>query len=416
MSGTVDYYKVLGLNQDCDQYSIKRAYRSAARRLHPDLPANKGSREAAREFRQVREAYEVLTDPERRRRYDLYGRDGGVFGVGQGRSGPAAEPGFELRTRAGEGVASIFADLFAVDDNIKAQTRRSAPSPWNPADLGAAQREDLPGSGRSVDSTGARGRTEPQHPFGFDPEALAEAALAGDLAEADSPFVRSEQLPSRELATGGEPVNIPTNGAAGPGALDGDELRVAVCIPFLVAAVGGRHEVSYRVPDAAGEWRVECFDIAVPAGTQSGMESRCRERGHFGVGGGRRGDAVLELQVASHPWFRRSGFDVYLDLPLSPAEAAAGCQLDVPTVRGGVGVRVPAGVHTGQQIRLRGQGLDGGPVRGHQILCVQVQLSTELSQEHIEVLRKMDEETCFNPRSGLWPTEQEEAGQSAAES
>ena len=199
-------------------------------------------------------------------------------------------------------------------------------------------------------------------------------------------------MPDRPLSAGSDAV----------APLTGDELRVSVKVPFLTAAVGGPYRVSYRVPGPDGEWMVEEFDIAVPAGTQSGMESRCAARGHFGVGGGARGDVVLELLVGEHPWFRRVGADVYLDLPLSLGEAAAGCQIEVPTVRGRVTARIPPGVRSGQQIRLRDQGIDSGSSRGHEVLCVQVQVPRGLREEHIEALRKIDEETGYDPRAAIW--------------
>ena len=362
----------------------------------------------SRQFHQVREAYEVLQDPERRRRYDLYGRDGGVFGAGGVPSARGTAPEFKLHTRAGEGVASIFEDLFAVDESLKAQTQRRARSPWNPSDLGEVLPEDMPASAGYGSSAQTKSRANPSgHRFGFDPEALAEAALAGDLASADRMTARiSGSRPSHEPVPDSGPVPPAMPGfSAGSDAvapLTGDQLRVSVKVPFLIAALGGRFEVSYRVPGPDDEWALEEFDIAVPSGTHSGTESRCAARGHFGVGGGARGDVVLELQVSEHPWFRRVGADVYLDLPLSLGEAAAGCQIEVPTVRGLVTARIPPSVRSGQQIRLRDQGLDSGSSRGHQVLCVQVQVPRGLRAEHIEALRKIDHETGYDPRAGIW--------------
>jgi len=405
VSTVPDYYDLLGIARDSDLQSVKRAYRIAARRLHPDLPGNRGSRDAAREFRRVREAYEVLQDPERRRRYDLYGRDGGVFGSASGPSAASSmEPDFNLRTRTGEGVASIFEDLFAVDESLRGQTSRRARSPWNPSDLGALESEDLPHSSSYGEAAQRNGRASGSgHRFGFDPEALAEAALAGDLSAADGAVSHSVHVAGSGFD---RPLEAPAAGlSAGSDAvapLTGDTLRVSVKIPFITAAVGGRYAVKYRVPGPDGEWMLEEFDIAVPPGTHSGMESRCANRGHFGVGGGGRGEAVLELLVGDHPWFRRVGADVYLDLPLSVGEAAAGCKLDVPTVHGLVKARIPAGVRSGQQIRLRGQGLESGSSRGHQVLCVQVQVPRGLSDEHLETLQRIDRETGFDPRAGVW--------------
>ena len=210
--------------------------------------------------------------------------------------------------------------------------------------------------------------------------------------------------PAPLSAPGPVPVAEPavSDAADAVAPLTGDELRVSIKVPFLTAAVGGRYRVSYRVPGPDGEWMLEEFDIAVPSGTHSGMESRCEARGHFGAAGGARGAVVLELLVGEHPWFRRVGADVYIDLPLSLGEAATGCQIQVPTVRGRVTARIPSGVRSGQQIRLREQGIDSGSSRGHQVLCVQVQVPRGLREEHIDALRKIDEETGFDPRAGIW--------------
>jgi len=108
------------------------------------------------------------------------------------------------------------------------------------------------------------------------------------------------------------------------------------------------------------------------------------------------------LLVGEHPWFRRVGADIYLDLPLSLGEAAAGCQLDVHTVHATVRAKIPAGVRSGQQIRLRDEGLESGSSRGHQVLCVQVQVPRGLSDEHIQVLQRIEQETGYDPRAGIW--------------
>jgi len=267
--------------------------------------------------------------------------------------------------------------------------------------------EDMPASsGYGTSAEAKASANHSGHRFGFDPEALAEAALAGDLASADRMTARIEGRAEPQPSPPPGPIPAPGNeviaGSDAVASLAGDELRVSVKVPFLTAAVGGPYCVSYRVPGPDGEWMLEEFDIAVPPGTHSGMESRCAAKGHFGVGGGARGDVVLELLVGDHPWFRRVGADVYLDLPLSLGEAAAGCQIEVPTVRGRVTARIPPGVRSGQQIRLRGQGIDSGSSRGHQVLCVQVQVPRGLREEHIEALRKIDEETGYDPRAGIW--------------
>ncbi len=401
MSVPPDYYSALGLERDATVRDIKRAYRAAARELHPDLPANKGNSAAASRFKVIRDAYEVLSDPVRRREYDHWGKD--PFGPSDlpwrersGATGPEHSESAEdirLRTATGEGVASIFEDLFRPAGG--AGTASPPRTPWSPAELDREARE---GIRREAEETsraqGAARQQEAQQPrsehrFGFDPEALAEAALRGDMEAAD-----------RATGMGAGPGAPEASGASQAG----EALRISVQVPFLLAVNGGVHRTQYRLPDTSGRWSLEDLELSVPAGLEDGGCIRLRGQGHHGQGAGMRGDLLVDVAVQEHPVFRRAGAEIVLDLPLTPAEAATGVRLDVPTLSGKARLRVPPGVRSGQRLRMRGLGLLDAEtgVRGNQVLVVQIQIPARLGTEELALLQELDRRTDWDPRSTWW--------------
>ncbi len=414
-----DYYKVLGVERECADRDIKRAYRAAAKQLHPDLPANKGVVEAAEKFRLVREAYEVLSDPVRRREYDTWGKD--PFGESDlpwndggterfaGRNEDADH--LNLRTETGSGVASIFEDLFTADPTVvppRPSKKQQKETPWNPAEMNRRGRMDirpeemggpLPKSKTSGSMPGLDNRIDPERAqqWGFDPEDLAEAALYGDMAAADG-------------FAGGEPGPSPSHASVGSAprtedaSVDGEDLGITVQVPFLTAIRGGVHITQYRVPDTGGRWSLEDLELQVPAGMEDGGQLRLSGRGHYGIGDGPRGDLLVDVVVEEHAFFRREGNDLVADLPLSPAEAAAGARLEVPTLDGRARVRVPPRVRSGQRIRLKGMGLldPATGKRGHQQLVVQIQLPPTLTREDVAALQDLDARSGWDPRAAWW--------------
>ncbi len=442
MSRPPDYYAILGVARNADDRDVKRAWRSAARNLHPDLPANKGNAHALRRFQLVKEAYDVLSDEERRKDYDAgrtpymrvtAGWTDGDPGPSQ-RSSESADD-IELQTDAGEGVADIFASLFSggaasnqapkTDSlwdperlNRDGHATRGADSPerssangWRPQDDPRAAAQ---GPGPAADSSGGGGWRPEYDPnnadrkrrWGFDPEDLAEAALKGDMAEADGMFGGGPDLGDERdpWQQPGERRNTPRSEAS----TRGEELSISVQVPFRTAALGGPHRTTYRVPDAAGNWSVEELVLALPAGFDDGGELRIAARGNLSANGGPRGDLLVSVFVEDDPIFSRRGADVLVDLPLSPWEAAAGTQLQVPTLQGSNRVRVPPGVKSGQKLRLRGLGLIGADGRrGSQELVIQIQLPPGLSAEGLELLKRLDVISAWSPRA-TWARESDE--------
>ena len=421
-----DYYAILGVARNADDRDIKRAWRSAARSLHPDLPTNRGNAHAQRRFQLVKEAYDVLSDPEQRKDYDAgrtpylrvaAGWTDGDPGPSQ-RQAQSAED-IELQTDTGEGVADIFASLFSGGGAAKPAANKE--SLWDPERLnrdGHASRgadspkrssasgwrpEGDPAAGPAPDAGSSGGGWRPEYDpanegrkqrWGFDPEDLAEAALKGDLAEADGMFSRQGDAPDPWQQPGAR-RNPPRQEQP----TRGEELSISLQVPFRTAALGGPHRTTYRVPDAHGNWSIEELTLALPAGFEDGGELRIAARGNPSRNGGPRGDLLVSIFVEDDPVFSRRGADVLVDLPLPPWEAASGCQLDVPTLQGSNRVRVPPGVRSGQKLRLRGLGLLGADGRrGHQELIIQIQLPPGLSREALSLLERLDELSDWSPR------------------
>ena len=453
MSFAPDYYALLGLEPDADPRDVKRAYREAARRLHPDLPSNRGDDGAAERFRQVREAYDVLVDPVRRREYDQFGKD--PFGAsdlpwtdGPPGAGITDADDIQLNTETGSGVASIFEDLFRPDPGARPAppppranpeaapgARSGNGSPWNPGEMDRQAREEIRAergfAAKSGPASGARNAQEARwqrnagdpkkQKWGFDPEELAEAALKGDMAAADG--FDDGAFGGGDQGFGGdtsfsydeEPPPDPRPAEQAPGAdraarsrtrddsaMPGSELNITVQVPFLLSIRGGVHHTQFRVPGPAGRFELEDLALTVPAGLEDGGTIRLPGRGGYGTGSRGRGDLLVSVVVAEHPVFRRDGNDVLVDLPVTASEAAGGCSLEVTTIDGRARVRVPTGVRSGQRIRMRGMGLLDAQTgkRGNQDLVVQIQLPPRLGRAEIQLLQELDRLADWNPREG----------------
>lgn len=332
----MDYYAILGVPRDADPERIRAAYRRAARRDHPD--ATGGDPAAEARFKRVCEAYDVLSDVHRRRRYD---RDAAGVGPGDAwtdppRPGPG---GFEevfggFRSAFGRGGSAAF-------EEVPSWRARPAPRP------------------------GASGRVR-----GRDRELEMDLDLVG-VARGGSRRVQFS--------------------------------RLAPCVPC-----GGSGEArGAACGDCAGQGRAlrpEAIEVSFPPGVRPGARLEVAGMGDHGPLCGPPGDLFVVVRVHDHPWFRTEDRDVFLSLPLTPFEAAAGCRPRVPTLHGPTTASVPAGVRPGQRLRLKERGLpdpEGGPW-GHQYLEVELVLPEDPSDEARELLRRFDVLTGHTPRSGLW--------------
>jgi DnaJ-class molecular chaperone len=326
-----DYYKILGVSKTADAKAIKQAYRKLARKYHPDQ--NPGNAAAAERFKEINEANEVLSDPEKRQRYDTLGPDwaryaeagAGGFGAGPGAPGPG---GFRVHVdQAGdlgdfsEFFRTVFGDLGA---------RRS---PFEGVEF-----ED-----RGPFRAGGRGRR------GGDLEAEVEITLEEAHAGTRRTIEFQELEPCGTCQGSGRQGKGPCPTCRGSG----------------------------QVPRSS---RVE---VRIPAGVRDGSRVRAAGEGGAGVGGGTRGDLYLRVRLAPHPLFERREDDLHVELPIAVWEAGLGAEVEVPTLRGKVSMKIPPETSSGRTFRLPGYGLPHvkGGGRGDQYVRVRVVLPRNLTAQ-----------------------------------
>jgi DnaJ-class molecular chaperone len=311
-----DPYQVLGVTKEVDADAVRRAYRKLARQFHPDV--NPGDEAAEARFKEISEAYSVLSDEDKRRNYDEFGEISreGSFDA-------------EAARRAREAFGAEFG-----------------------TDGGAA----------GAFGGGFEGQT-----FEF-----------GDL----------DDLLGRVFRGGGGARRRPVS-------LRGEDVHANVELDFLEAARGGEHRFNIALAGRSGP-QTETVAVRIPAGVGTGGRIRIAGKGAPGIGGGPPGDLWARIQIRPHPFFRREGRALFVDVPITVGEAVRGARIEVPTLDGRATVTVPAGTDGGQKLRLRGKGIPnpaGGPA-GDQYVVVQIKVPRNLDEPALEMLDALSE---FDP-------------------
>ena len=359
-------YEVLGVTRRARLPEIKKAYRRLARKYHPDL--NPGDKRAEERFKQLSEAYDLLTDPEKRRAHDVQLESGNArAAAGAGRTAGGwtvdAETGFDLGGAGGlGGFSSFFSELFG-GRGVEAQERGG---PQRGADVTRSIRIGF-----------------------FD----ALRGLTTELAiDAESPCPRcggTGRVPAR--------VRRPCSDCAGTGRIS----HVSGLLRFASACRRCNGEGMIGSEGCGGcqgsgvlKHR-ETIKVHIPAGVDDGSRVRVPARGGAGRDGGPPGDLHIVTHVEPHPFFRRIGDNIHCIVPITVSEAALGTRLEVPTIDGRSGIRIPPGTESGQKFRLRGKGapLLRGNGRGDQYVEVRVttpRASDERSRQLLKELGTLD--------------------------
>jgi DnaJ-class molecular chaperone len=339
-----DYYEVLGVSRKATPVEIKAAHRKLARKHHPDL--NQGNKQAEERFKEIQRAYDVLSDPEKRKKYDMFGENWEKAGEAppgwegfRAPKGPGPGPGGGAE---GGGFAYDFGDL---------------------GDLGGEfgdLRNLFGGLG------GGRGR------------ARRTAAMRGQDIEAEL------ELSLVEAHNGGR---------------RSFQVRVSDICP----ACGGTSRVAGKLcPGCRGtgvQERSRAIDVNLPAGAREGTTMRLRGQGGAGTGGGGAGDLFLTVRLLSDPVFTLRGDDLESAARIAPWEAVLGARIEVPTLEGPVTLTVPGGSQTDQKLRLRGRGLNRrGGGRGDQFVRLAIVVPESLSAEERRLFEELRQISAFKPR------------------
>lgn len=354
-----DYYRILEIERNASQEDIKKAYRKQALKYHPDR--NPGDKQSEQRFKKAAEAYEILGDPEKKKQYDLYGREG--------------LKGFEVHGFTNfEDIFEHFSDIFGgglFEDFFGTRTRRQARTerrgPNLRVDIDLDLREVAAGTEKTIgltrreycDVCGGSGLRP-----GTSPATCSYCRGRGEIQQTQGFFVLRATCP--RCGGHGKVIESPCNRCNG----------------------GGR--VAKRTN----------ITVQVPPGVEDGTRLRIAGQGESGENGAPRGDLYCDIHVKPHPIFKRQGNNILCELPISFTQAALGCEVDVPTLKGSVTkVKVPKGTQHGDILTVRGEGLPAmhGWGKGDLLVQAVIEVPARLTARQEELLREFAEIERLHP-------------------
>ncbi len=342
-----DYYEVLGIHRNASETEIKKAFRKLAIQHHPDK--NPGDKEAEEKFKELTEAYEVLSDPQKRAQYDQFGH----AGLGQG-AGGFYSGGFG----AGSPFSDIFSDIFG----------------------------DIFGGGGRQRSRGRRGDD-----LQYTMEISFEEAAFGVENKIEIPYAkRCDNCAGSGAKPGTEAKTCPTCRGAGQVRFQQGLFSISRTCSHCNGE-GRVVETPCPICRGAGSVRDrKTLSVKVPAGVETGNRLKLVGEGGQGTKGGPNGDLYVLITVKDHPIFTRDGNDVICEIPISFTQAALGCEIDVPSLEGKVALKIPEGTQSAKTFRMRGKGIPTlqGYGRGDQLVVIRVETPVNLTRKQKELLEE----------------------------
>ena len=368
-----DYYELLGVSRKAAQKEIRQAYRKLARKYHPDL--NPGDKSSEEKFKQVQEAYDVLSDNKKRQMYDQFGFE--TPGAGGAPGGPDSGDahfdfgGFDFGGGGG-GAGPSFRDLFS--QYFHGGAAAEAPS-----------------------------RPEPGSSLEYQIEITFWEAVRGTVKKLT--IARLDACTDcRGTGTVGQPQTCTACGGSGQVTQTSGRMR----FNLTCTRCGGTGRIRNLCRVCSGDGRVrrvDTIDVRIPAGVQTGSRVRVPGRGNAGTAGAPPGDLYIITEVQPHPFFERRGDDLYTIVPITVTEAALGAKIEVPTPDGRSLLRIPPGTNSGQKLRLRDKGVPSVRQpgrRGHQYVELQVFVPKPVDERVRELLRELDRLAPEDPRKDLF--------------
>lgn len=370
MSAKRDYYEVLGVSRDADKNTIKKAYRKLAKKYHPDT--NQGNAQAAERFKEATEAYNILSDPEKKKMYDQFGHAafdgsgaaGGAYGGAYSRNGGGT---YQYAGPDGTFHEYHFEGNGDMDDFLKNIFGGSF------GGFGGATRSSSKGS-RSGFSGSGFGRS------GFGGTGFSGSGFGG---------------------SGFSGSGFGESGSYGNYSQGGADVTAEITVGFDEAAFGCEKVI--HLTENNGKAVGKALKVKIPAGIDTGKSIRLRGKGNPGINGGKAGDLLLKVKVASKPGYERKGMDVYTTVRVPFTTAVLGGEAKVETLHGNVLCKINPGTQSGTKIRLRGKGIVSMKDKnqhGDQYVTIQIDVPGNLSEEAKRKLREF-EVACKKGQQGV---------------
>ncbi len=351
-----DYYEVLGVAKNASEADIKKAYRKVAKKYHPDM--NPGDKVAEEKFKEAAEAYEVLSDPEKKAKYDQFGH----AAFEQGAGGPGGFGGFDF---TGGDMGDIFGDIFGdfFGGGGRSNARRNGPRQG--PNLRAAVRITFDEAIRGVDKE-------------------LDIALKDECKTCGGSGAKPGTSPETCPKCGGRGQVVYTQQS-----MFGTIQNVQQC----PECNGSGQVIKQKCSDCSGTGYIKVrkkVKVSIPAGIDNGQSVRIREKGEPGINGGPRGDLLVNVQVSRHPKFQRQEYDIFSTEPISFSQAALGATINIDTVDGPYSYTIKPGTQTDTRIRLKNKGvpsLRNKNLRGNHFVTFVVQVPEHLTAAQKEALR-----------------------------
>jgi len=357
MAAKRDYYEILGVTRSVTTEELKKSYRKLAVQFHPDK--NPGDKKAEEKFKELSEAYEVLSDPQKKQMYDQFGHAANAGGAGGGMGGFSG---------GGANINDIFGDIFG--------------------DLfGAAGAAGARGrGGRRGGRPGNDLRTQIDITF-------EESAFGAEKVISVPKSVRCETCSGSGAKPGTQPITCSQCG--GHGEVSFQQGFFAITRP-CPACQGAGQTIPNKCTDCHGHGTVKKksqIAVKIPAGVDTGQRLKLTGEGEAGERGGLTGDLYVVINILAHDFFTREEYDVICEVPVTFTQAALGAEIEVPTLEGKVKVKIPAGTQSHRILRLKNKGLAhlGSYGRGDQLVRVIVEVPSKLTAEQKDILRRFEE-------------------------
>jgi molecular chaperone DnaJ len=361
-----NYYDVLGVDRGASEADMKKAFRKLARKYHPDV--NPGDKTSGGKFKEINEAYEVLSDAKKRREYDQFGQ--AAFDPNMGRGGGAGQ-GFEGFSRGGassgfRGYEDIFSNIFREEARPR----------------GPAKGEDIT----------------------YEVDVEFEDAIMGKTMQID---LQRDAVCATCGGSGAQPGSTRRTCPACRGTGGISQGRGGMQFSQICPSCHGEGTINpnpCRTCHGSGvSPKSERLNVKIPPGVDTGSKIRVAGKGGAGEKGGPAGDAYIVTRVGPHAYFERKGNDLYSEATVTVKEASLGDKIEIPTVDGMVSLVLPEGVQTGQQLKLKGKGVPrlGGGAGGDHYVTIRVATPTGLSARGKELIRELDGLNSSNPRKHI---------------